>query len=269
MPRLLHVSRREPVLKPDRPLDGFPFTVPAIRTLDVLDLSAPVTFFVGENGSGKSTLLEGIAAAAQLPTLGSDEVAFDRSLGAQRALASTLQLTWRSRSRHGFFLRAEDFFGYLRRLARDRARIDREAREFGLAAPPPERADDWESGVHPDEVGAAEYMEVFDARSHGESFLELFTHRIDGTGLYLLDEPEAPLSPQRQLALLALLSDAVAEGAQFVVATHSPILLAFPGARIYSFDAAPVQEVEYGDLEHVNLTRDFLLDPERYLRHLR
>ena len=269
MPQLFHVTRREPVLPPDRPRDGFPFSVPAIRSLELLDLSAPVTFFVGENGSGKSTLLEGIAAAAQLPTLGSEEVAYDVSLGAQRALASTLQLTWRKRTRHGFFLRAEDFFGYLKRLARDQARIYREARESGLAAPPPERADDWESGVHPDEAAAVEFMGEYDARSHGESFLELFTRRIDGTGLYLLDEPEAPLSPQRQLALLALLSDAVAEGAQFVVATHSPILLAFPGARIYSFDAMPVEEVAYGDLEHVNLTRDFLLDPERYLRHLR
>lgn len=268
MPRLLHVSRRAPVLEPQRPLDGFPFSVPAIRTLDVLDLSAPVTFFVGENGSGKSTLLEGIAAAAQLPTLGSEEVAYDRSLGAQRDLASTLHLTWRSRSRHGFFLRAEDFFGYLKRLARDQARIRRELWELG-AGPAPEVEVEWGAGAHPDEAGSTGYMDRYDARSHGESFLDLFSSRIDGTGLYLLDEPEAPLSPQRQLALLALLSDAVVEGAQFVVATHSPILLAFPGARIYSFDAAPVQEVEYGDLEHVNLTRDFLLDPERYLRHLR
>ncbi|HLL45725.1 MAG TPA: AAA family ATPase [Longimicrobiaceae bacterium] len=268
MPQLLNVSRREPVVPPDRPRDGFPFSVPAIRSLDLLDLSAPVTFFVGENGSGKSTLLEGIAAAAQLPTLGSEEVAYDVSLGAQRALASTLKLTWRKRTRHGFFLRAEDFFGYLKRLARDKARVRRELWELG-AGPPPEVDVEWGAGAHPDEAGAAGYLGEYDARSHGESFLELFTHRIDGTGLYLLDEPEAPLSPQRQLALLALLSDAVAEGAQFVVATHSPILLAFPGARIYSFDTMPVEEVAYGDLEHVNLTRDFLLDPERYLRHLR
>mgnify|MGYP003578669994 CR=1 FL=1 len=268
MAHLLHVTRREPVLPPDRPRDGFPFSVPAIRELERLDLSAPVTFFVGENGSGKSTLLEGIAAAAELPTLGSEEVAFDRSLGAQRALASTLKLTWTRRTRHGFFLRAEDFFGYLKRLARDRARIRRELWEVG-AGPPPEVEVEWGAGAHPDEAGSTGYMAAFDARSHGESFLELFNSRIDGTGLYLLDEPEPPLSPQRQLALLALLSDAVAEGAQFVVATHSPILLAFPGARIYSFDEAPLRPVPYGELEHVVLTRDFLLDPERYLRHLR
>jgi len=96
----------------------FPFSVPAIQSLTRLELSAPVTFFVGENGSGKSTLLEGIAAATELPTLGSNEVALDGTLGGQRALAATLRLAWTKRTRRGFFLRAEDFFGYLRRLAR-------------------------------------------------------------------------------------------------------------------------------------------------------
>jgi predicted ATPase len=246
----------------------FPFSVPAIRSLARLDLSAPVTFFVGENGSGKSTLLEGIAAAAELPTLGSDEVALDRTLGAQRALAATLRLAWTKRTRRGFFLRAEDFFGYLRRLARQHARIEREKREAAFGRPLPGREDDIHSGTHADEVAAEQYLEAYDARSHGESFLELFQERVRD-GLYLLDEPEAPLSPQRQLALLAILADGVRDGAQFVVATHSPILLAFPGARIYSFDSAPVREVAYEELEHVTLTRDFLRAPERYLRHLK
>lgn len=263
MPHLLRAA-----LRPERVRDGFPFTVPAVRALDVLDLSAPVTFFVGENGSGKSTLLEGIAAAAQLPTLGSEEVAYDPSLAPQRALGSALKLTWRSRSRHGFFLRAEDFFGYLKRMARDEARIRRERWELGHG-PPPAVEVEWGAGAHPDEAASLEYLAAYDARSHGESFLDLFNRRIDGTGLFLLDEPEAPLSPQRQLALLALVLDAVAEGGQFVVATHSPILLAFPGARIYSFDEGPVREAAYDELEHVALTRDFLRDPARYLRHLR
>ncbi|HEX2191047.1 MAG TPA: AAA family ATPase, partial [Longimicrobiaceae bacterium] len=210
---------------------------------------------------------EGIAAAAELPTLGSAEVAYDPSLGAQRALASSLRLSWRKRTRYGFYLRAEDFFGYLKRMARDEARMVRERRGGG-PRPQSEMEQEW-GGVHPDEAASVEYLTAYDARSHGESFLDLFNRRIDGTGLYLLDEPEAPLSPQRQLALLALMSDAVAEGGQFVVATHSPILLAFPGARIYSFDEAPVREVAYDDLEHVAITRDFLRDPDRYLRHLR
>jgi predicted ATPase len=107
-----------------------------------------------------------------------------------------------------------------------------------------------------------------DARSHGESFLALFGSRFVTQGLYLLDEPEAALSPQSQLALLSMIGQAVSGGSQFVVATHSPILLAFPGARILTFDETPIAEVAYADLEHVNLTRSFLENPERYLRHL-
>src|SRR5690242_19439899 len=108
-----------------------------------------------------------------------------------------------------------------------------------------------------------------DASSHGQSFLKLFQSRFVPEGLYLLDEPEAPLSPQSQLALLALLVDMVAQSAQFIIATHSPMLLAYPGARLYSFDTVPVTEVAYGELDHVVLTRAFLNDPEQYLRHLR
>jgi predicted ATPase len=107
-----------------------------------------------------------------------------------------------------------------------------------------------------------------DANSHGQSFLRLFQSRFVPGGLYLLDEPEAPLSPQSQLALLAMLIEMTRDDAQFVIATHSPILLAVPGARIYSFDSAPVAAVEYEALDHVRLTRDFLNDPARYLRHL-
>jgi predicted ATPase len=107
-----------------------------------------------------------------------------------------------------------------------------------------------------------------DANSHGQSFLRLFQSRFVPEGLYLLDEPEAPLSPQSQLALMAMMSDMIAKRGQFIIATHSPILLGFPGARIYSFDAPPVSEVEYASLEHVALTREFLNAPERFLRHL-
>jgi len=107
-----------------------------------------------------------------------------------------------------------------------------------------------------------------DANSHGQAFLRLFANRFVPGGLYLLDEPEAALSPQSQLGLLAMLLDMVGEGAQFVVATHSPILLAYPGARLYGFDTAPPAPVAYEELEHVRLTRAFLEDPARYLRHL-
>ena len=112
------------------------------------------------------------------------------------------------------------------------------------------------------------YGEYLDANSHGESVLKLFQSRLVPGGLYLLDEPEAALSPQSQLAFLAMIKDSVDDGSQFLIATHSPILMAIPGATIFSFDQCPVGEVEFEDLEHVNLMRDFLARPERFLRHL-
>ena len=250
---------------------GFPFSVPAIHTLTTLDLASTVTLFVGENGSGKSTLLEAIAAAARLPSVGGSDVDRDATLESQRKLGETLRLTWAKRSQRGFFLRAEDFFGFQRRLARERVLMeqrlaeidveyrDRSARAKGLAAMPVMATlNDMERlyGRDPD------------ARSHGQAFINLFQARFVPGGLYLLDEPEAPLSPQNQLGLLAMLLEMVTQDAQFIIATHSPMLLAFPGARIYSFDAPQVTEVAYEDLDHVNLTRAFLNDPQSFLRRL-
>jgi predicted ATPase len=253
--------------------ETFPFTVPAIRTLEGLALEGPVTFFVGENGSGKSTLLEGIAAAARLPTVGSTELSRDDSLAAQRRLGKVLQLSWIKRTTRGFFLRAEDFFGFTKRLAQLRAELlleQREATEQYKAAGRSDAALGLK--LRPLHASIVEmekrYGVSLDANSHGESFLALFQSRFVPGGLYLLDEPEAPLSPQSQLALLAMIGDMVAQDAQFVVATHSPMLLAFPDAQIYSFDSIPVRAVSYEELDHVRITRDFLNAPNRYLSQL-
>lgn len=249
----------------------FPFAVPAIRTLAPLDLSAAVTYLVGENGSGKSTLLEGIAAAARLPAVGASEVGSDESLAAQRWLGEALRLTWTNRRHRGFFLRAEDFFGFQRRLSAERTALERRLAELdteyrdrsayarGLAATPVA------SSLA---AMARRYGQDPDARSHGQAFLNLFQQRLVPGGLYLLDEPEAPLSPQNQLGFLAILLDMVGRDAQFIIATHSPLLLAFPGARIYSFDRTPIQPVPFDELDHVALVRDFLADPRAYLRRL-
>ncbi len=270
MTHLLTITRRPP--PPDVPaVETFPFSVPAIRTLPVLDMSAPVTFFVGENGSGKSTLLEGIAAAASIPSVGSEDIERDASLAAQRRLALALRLSWAQRTSRGFFLRAEDFFGYTKRLSRERSELlarlqdieteyaERSAYARGLAEMPVRTS-----------LAEMEkrYGVDLDANSHGQSFLKLFQARFVPAGLYLLDEPEAALSPQSQLALLAMMFDMVRQDGQFIVATHSPIVLAFPGARIYSFDVNPVTALSYEQLEHVALTREFLASPERFLRHL-
>ncbi len=267
MPHLLRVGLKRPPADPP----VFPFSVPAVRTLETLDLTARVTFFVGENGSGKSTLLEGIAAAAHLPAVGMNDLDRDATLAAQRSLADALKLTWAKRTHRGFFLRAEDFFGFQRRLATERLEFERElgvideqyrdrsALARGLAAGPVMAS-----------LGDMErrYGRDPDARSHGQAFINLFQQRFVPGGLYLLDEPEAPLSPQNQLGLLAVLLEMVTEDAQFIIATHSPILLAFPNAVIYSFDRVPVTAVAYDDLDHVTLTRDFLNDPRAFLRRL-
>ena len=251
----------------------FPFTVPAIRALESLDVASAVTFFVGENGSGKSTLLEGIAAAARLPAIGSADVPHDETLAAQRRLGKALRLSWTRKATRGFFLRAEDFFGFTRRLAQERAAFQAQLKTIETEYQEQDRSK-YAMGLAmgPANSSLAEmerrYGVDLDANSHGQSFLKLFQSRFVPGGLYLLDEPEAPLSPQSQLALLAMVGEMVAQDAQFIIATHSPILLAYPKARIYSFDATPVQAVAYEELDHVRVTRDFLNAPERYLKQI-
>lgn len=259
MSRLLRVSMRD-----DREHDdAFPFTVPTIASLASLDLSSSVTFFVGENGSGKSTLLEAIAIAAELRSFGAEDAPFDPTLGPQRELARCLRLAWKLKSRQGFFLRAEDMFGWARRNATFEARKRREKREFATGV----RALGEDQAL-PEERDWASFIHVFDRRSHGETFIELFTTRATGPGLYLLDEPEAALSPSRQVAFIGLVLDRVRRGGQFVIATHSPIILGTPGARIMSFDDGVIVETKYEELEHVTITRSFLEDREGVLRKL-
>lgn len=250
---------------------GFPFDVPAIASLEALHFDGPVTLLVGENGSGKSTFLEALAIATQLPAVGSARLQSDPTLGPQRALAERFRLTWRGRTHRGFFLRAEDFFGFQKRLAQARAeheaeivRVDRELADAS------EHARVLARGPHLGSIGAMEarYGANPDAASHGEAFLNLFGQRLVPSGLFLLDEPEAALSPQSQLGLLAMMRNAIEEGSQFIIATHSPILMATPGARIFTFDHPPVSSIEFEEVEAVTLVRDFLNAPERFLRAL-
>lgn len=250
---------------------SFPFSVPAIASLKALDFDAPVTVLVGENGTGKSTFLESLAIATKLPAVGSARPESDPTLGAQKRLARKLKLTWRGRSHRGFFLRAEDFFGFQKQLAVQRAEHEAELvridRDFADSSDYARRL---AKGPHHASIGALEsnYGKNPDAKSHGEAFLNLFAQRLAPHGLFLLDEPEAALSPQSQLAFLTMIRDALATGSQFVIATHSPLLMAIPEATIYSFDQPPVHRVAYDELESVALVRDFLQAPERYFRQI-
>jgi predicted ATPase len=215
----------------------FPFGLRAFTRGIDLAFRTPVTLFVGENGSGKSTLLEAIADCCGFnPEGGSRD--HHRAVFADRSeLAQALRLSWLPKVTEGFFLRAESFYNFASYI---------------------ERVSD---------MGAYGGRSLH-AQSHGESFLSLFTHRFE-QGLFILDEPEAALSPQRQLSLLKIVHDLSTPGqAQFLIATHSPILLAYPGAVIFDLDGDTIEPIRYQDTRHYLVTRDFLNSPERFFKHL-
>ena len=221
----------------------FPFSIPAIGGMDTIDFDRPVTFFVGENGAGKSTLLEAIAIGMGLnPEGGSRNFRF-ATRESHSGLSDFLRLG-RSvrRIRDSYFLRAESYFN----VATEIEALDR---EFALAPP------------LIDAYGGKSLHE----QSHGESFFALFLNRLRGNGLYFFDEPEAALSPTRQLSFLSHLHDMVKGGSQFLIATHSPILMAYPDAAILMFENGPPRRIEYRDTEHYGVTRTFLNDTERML----
>lgn len=227
-------------IEPPEGATAYPFDIPALRALDDLSLTTSVTFLVGENGTGKSTLLEAIGTEAGFNVSGGRSNA-QSAEQMEAPLADALRLSWLPRTSKGMYLRAETLFNYS-------TYIDETEKDVpGLL------------------------MSLYDgkslhARSHGEAFMTLFTRRFR-EGLYLLDEPEAALSPTRQLSLMRAMRDCEKK-AQFIIATHSPMLLAYPGARILLFDEEGIREVAYDDVPHVRLTRSFLERPERYLGEL-
>ncbi|AEI44030.1 AAA family ATPase [Paenibacillus mucilaginosus] len=215
----------------------YPFNIPAVRHLDTLNFSGSITFFVGENGSGKSTLLEAIAYQCGFHTAGGGRNNTYEVDAAHSALGDYLRLSWMPKVTSGFFLRAETFYQFASYLDRNPESLH----SYGGKS------------LH--------------RQSHGESFLSLFVHRFGGKALYLLDEPEAALSPARQLSLLRIMKN-LEDRAQFIVATHSPILLGYPGAAILNFDDVPVAPIRYEDTAHYVLTRQFLENRDRLLHEL-
>jgi len=216
----------------------YPFNIAAFSQGIDIELTSNVTFFVGENGSGKSTLLEALAENCGFNVEGGsrDHNFSDRKDRSE--LASALRLSWLPKVSDGFFMRAESFYNFA-------SYID-------------------QSGSSRERYGGRSLHE----QSHGESFLALFANRFD-RGIYILDEPEAALSPQRQLSLLSIVHRLETEGrAQFLVSTHSPIILAYPGAVLLSLDGDAICAVRYKDTDHYRVTKQFLDSPDRYFRHL-
>jgi predicted ATPase len=238
---------RSVVLKRDEVPDfgRYPFSIPAIRDLEKLDLHAGVTLLAGENGSGKSTLIEAIAVAAGFNAEGGSQNMTVSTRSSHSQLHKHLRLLRGTRRpRTGYFLRAESFFNVATNI---------EELDEGPGGP---------SII--DSYGGVSLHE----QSHGESFLSLIINRFGPNGLYVLDEPEAALSLRGNLALMRRMHDLVAEGSQFVVSTHSPILLGYPQARIYVLSEDGIMESRYEDTEQYELTRSFLDDRDRFLHHL-
>lgn len=234
-PYLLHASFR-----PDVEIDfeAYPFRIPAVREIGNIDFHPNVTFFVGENGSGKSTVLEALALGLGFGTEGGTRSVQFKTAESVSPLHDALRLSRGVPKPHdGYFLRAESFFNV---------------------------------ATYMDEVG---YLDGYGnrslhARSHGEAFMSVLLDKLRGDGIYLMDEPEAALSPSRQLAALGAIHQLVEAASQFIIATHSPILLSYPHARIIQFDDSGVAEVAYEDTEHHVVTRDFLNNYPRRLEQL-
>ena len=233
---------RSVVLKRDEvdDFDAYPFSIPAIRRLDELPMDPHVTLFAGENGSGKSTLVEAIAVAAGFNAEGGSRNMTVSTRASHSVLHKHLRLVRGTRRpRNGYFLRAESFFNV---------------------------------ATHIEEIGgpavASHGGRSLHAQSHGESFISLVKNRFGPNGLYVLDEPEAALSMRGNLALMRRMHDLVAEGSQFIVSTHSPILLGYPGAKIYVLSDDGIAETPYEDTEVFELTRSFLGDRAQFLHHL-
>lgn len=225
--------------------ETYPFLIPSIRHLHRLEFHPAVTFFIGENGSGKSTLLEAIAVKAGFSAEGGDKQLQFNTHDTHSPLHGCLKLERAfGRPTDGFFLRAESFYNVATKLE-EVIRDDPGKKPFSAYG------------------GKSLHLQ-----SHGESFLAVLKERLQGGGVYLFDEPEAALSPQRQLSVLTLMHRLVHHQSQLIIATHSPILLAYPHARIYQFTETGIAEVKYTDTEHFQVTKDFLNQHERMLKLL-
>lgn len=243
----------------------FPFNLNIIQNLHELKFPTPITFLIGDNGSGKSTVLESIAIAINATSIGSEQLQYDETLKKIRKFSKEVQPVWKHKTHNGFFMRAEDIFGFTRSLEK----LKKEADELALKY----TGDDYGSKLARGSIlGQKKSMEErygtdLDANSHGQTFMKIFRARFVPNGLYLIDEPEAPLSFSKQLEFIAQLNEMVRQECQFIIATHSPILTAMEDSTIYLFDQK-IRSVKYSEIEQFNLLKEFLNKPERFLKYL-
>jgi len=241
----------------------FPWSLPLIKNFEEIHFEQPISLFVGENGSGKSTILEAIAAYSEVPLAGSYRLEDDDSLAAANSLADYMSIRFSEKTHRGFFVRAEDFIGFARNIKNEIIALDAEIQEV---------KDTFTGGDIKLTIGAIEgeknqliksYTKNLEAMSHGEGFVKFFTSRITGKGLYLIDEPEAALSPTRQLSLLSLILEKVEKtGSHFIIATHSPIIMSVPQSEVFYFEDGQVNKIDFQETQHFKLTKSILDDPE-------
>ncbi len=246
----------------------FPFNIAGVRFARQLILDSKVTIFVGDNGSGKSTLLESIAFKLNLSLIGGyiqNHPAFE----AARILQPYLEIEWNRQTTKGFFFRAEDFSDFINSVENERKKIAGDLSELKGVVDDSiinQMSESMNYRLHNMRKDYGENMQAF---SHGEAYLKIMQTRIADKGIYLLDEPEAALSPVKQLSLIFLLTEILKNGnTQFIISTHSPILMGFPDAMIYEIQEDSMQQVNYKETDHYRITKAFLNDPDYYLRHL-
>lgn len=247
--------------------EKFPFSLPVFQNIDELNFEKPVSIFVGENGSGKSTLLKGLALAMNLPVIGSSNLDTDDTLTSLNYFAEQLVGSWSRRTYNGFYFRAEDYFGFVKRLRNIDQELTNDIVDFEkkLSGTGLKMA---VGSIHGQKEALQKKYGDLVKVSHGEGFLKILNQRITPEGIYLIDEPEAALSPMRQLSLYSLIKNLVTNGnCQFIIATHSPILMTLPNSQIFQFNKS-IQKVDFEETEHFSIMKQFLNNPESFTRHL-
>lgn len=245
----------------------FPFNIPAVQFAKNISLGNAVTILAGDNGSGKSTLLEALAMYIKLPLIGG-QIRLKDGFEAAGLLQPYVELNWKKQTGKGFFFRAEDFSDFINAVENERNKIAADLSDLQGVVDDSiirQMSDTANYVLHKMRKDYGDNMQAF---SHGEAYLQILQTRITGKGIYLLDEPEAALSPLKQLALMAFILQVLKEdNSQFIIATHSPILMGIPGACIYEIRETGLQKTDYKDTDHYRITKTFLDNPDFYLRH--
>jgi len=246
----------------------FPFSIAAVKNAKNIELKGKVTFLVGDNGTGKSTLLETLAVHLNLPLIGGF-IKTKRGFEAANRLQEFLDIRWKIDRRNGFFFRAEDFSHFVDSVERSNSGMNSWLGELKGEVPDHIIGQMKESNNRELREMRKIYGQDMLAFSHGEAYFKIMNERIKKGGIYLLDEPEAALSPSKQLSLIHFINNHLAEHmSQFIIATHSPMIMAYPNAQIYQITEDGMEETTLEETEHYFLTKSFLDNPEAYLRHL-